>query len=374
MKRCTKCILPETFPKIVYDENGVCNYCLSYKSIKVYGEKSLLDIMNKFRNQGDKYDCIVPISGGRDSSFVLYNIVKKYKMRTLAVTIDFGFSTDEAINNMQSITKTLNIDHIILKDEKAINLAKQNFKNRFHAWLKKPSINLIIPMITSADKTQNLRLYKYAKDNDIHLLFFGSGTFEQEHFKTGYLGVFPDEKGVYRFTDKIKLAFLFGFEFIKNYHYFQWSIFRELIYLFYQYYFGPSDINKPQDVSMIGFYDYVSWNEKEILSTITTELGWKGASDTTTTWRIDDRYSTLYNYIYYKLVGFTEHDELYSKMIREGQISRKDALKRCKADHIPRIPSLMDIFKELEVTKEEVDEALERYRTKLLKKITTQSI
>ena len=110
----------------------------------------------------------------------------------------------------------------------------------------------------------------------------------------------------------------------------------------------------------------IYWNEKEILSTITKDLDWKGASDTTTTWRMDDAAYPLINYIYYKLVGFTEHDEMYSKQIREGQISRDEALKRCMSDHKPRIPSLMSTFEELEVTKEQMDEVLEKYRKELL--------
>ena len=133
------------------------------------------------------------------------------------------------------------------------------------------------------------------------------------------------------------------------------------------YFFG--DLFKPKDVKMVNLYDYVYWNENEILATITKELDWRGAPDTKSTWRIDDRYSSLYNYLYYKLVGFTEHDELLSKMIREGQISREEALKRCIEEQTPRLPSLADIFEELEITKEEVDEVLEQYSEKLLSKI-----
>jgi glutaminase len=68
-------------------------------------------------------------------------------------------------------------------------------------------------------------------------------------------------------------------------------------------------------------------------------------------------------------VGFTEHDEMYSKMIREGQITREQALQRCSLDHKPRIPSLMVILTELGVAKDELDEVLSKYRKSLLPKI-----
>jgi len=128
-------------------------------------------------------------------------------------------------------------------------------------------------------------------------------------------------------------------------------------------------LQKPRDVETLGFYDYVYWNEKEVVSTIFNELGWSGASDTTATWRIDDYAYPLIDYMYLQLVGFNEFDEHYSKLIREGQISRDEALEKCMSDHAPRIPSLFRIFEELDVTKEQVDEVLEKYRVKLLGKI-----
>jgi hypothetical protein len=123
---------------------------------------------------------------------------------------------------------------------------------------------------------------------------------------------------------------------------------------------------KPKDVETLGFYDYIYWKEKKIIKTITKDLGWKGASDSNTTWRVDDTAYPLINYLYYNLVGFTEHDEMYSKMIREGQISRKDAMKRLNEDHQPRLPSLSRLFSELHTAKDQVDEIVQHYRIKLL--------
>jgi glucosamine--fructose-6-phosphate aminotransferase (isomerizing) len=368
MRRCTRCILPETFPGIEFDENGVCNYCTSYKPVNVFGEEEFKRVLSSYRNKGKKYDCIVPVSGGRDSAFVLHQIVIKYKIRAIAVMIDIGDHTPEAIQNIKRMAEILNVDYMVLKDEKAIENSKQNLKKNLHTWLKNPSINLIIPIITLGDKTMNWRLYEYAEKNKIPLIIggtvVGSSSFEQEHFKTGYLGVFPDERGIYSTYDKIKLAILFGYEYLKNPYYFHWSSFKEGLKGFYVYFFA--NLLKPKNVHMIGFFDYIYWNEKEILATIIEDLNWKGVSDTTTTWRVHDKSSALYNYLYCKLVGFTEHDEMYSKMIRENQISRSESLERCISDHKPRIPSLMNIFKELEVNKEQMDEVLEKYRVKLL--------
>ena len=371
LKRCTRCILPETFPGIRFNEEGVCNYCLGYEPIQVKGERELEQILSKYRGKGKNYDCIVPISGGRDSAYALHQIVKKYKMRTLALTVDSGAIMPEGYRNIETITKALGVDHVWIKDDEHIRTAKRNTEIKFHAWLKKPAINTIAPVLNAGDKQMNLRMFRYAHENRIPLLLggnnIGNSSFEQEHFKTGYMGVFPDERGMYSAFDKFRLSFLFGWEFLMNRGNYHWPVFKEYLGGAFVYFF--ESLQKPGDVDALGFYDYIYWNEKEIVSTIKSELGWMGASDTSATWRVDDAAYPLIDYIYLKLVGFNEFDEYFSKLIREGQVSREDGLKRCLSDHAPRIPSLMKAFDELKVTEEQVDEVLEKYRDQLLEKI-----
>lgn len=369
--RCTRCILPETFPRIEFDDRGTCNYCLDHEPMKVCGEEELVRVLKRFRGRGKKYDCIVPISGGRDSAFVLHQIVRKYGLRVLALTVDSGAIMPEGVRNIERITEVLGVDHVWLRDENQIKTAQKNTKLKFHAWLKKPSINTIVPTLNAGDKTMNLRIYRYAKQNGIPLVLggnnVGNSSFEQEHFKTGFLGVFPDERGIYSTYDKIKLAFLLWLEYVKNYHNFHWSVFKEYVSGAYVYLF--ESLSKPEEVTTVGFYDYIYWKEEEVVPTIRRELDWRGASDTVATWRVDDAAYPLIDYLYLKLVGFNEFDEFYSKLIREGQISRDEGLKRCLSENAPRIPSLMKIFDELGVTKDQVDEVLDKYKVKLLQKI-----
>jgi hypothetical protein len=291
-------------------------------------------------------------------------MIKKYKMRTLALTVDSGAIAPEGVCNIERITKILNVDHVYLRDEKQIRIAKENVKKKFHGWLKYPSINTIVPVLNSGDKTMNLRMAKYVKENNIPLVIggntYGSSAIEHDHYKTGFLGVFPDERGRYSVSDKIKILFHFGYEYLKVPYNYNLSVFQEYAKGAAVYYFEP--ILKPKRIECIGFYDYIYWNETEILSTICNELNWQGASDTTTTWRIDDAAYPLMNYLYYRIVGFSEHVELLSKMIREGQISREEGLRRYLSEQKPRIPTLMRMFEELDVTKEQVDEAIEQYR------------
>ncbi|MEM4169414.1 MAG: hypothetical protein QXY99_04945 [Thermoproteota archaeon] len=370
LRRCSRCILPETFPGISFDGNGVCNYCREYKPVKVFGEDELRKVLDKYRGKGKGYDCVVPVSGGRDSSYVLYTIVERFGMRALALTVDSGGITKEGYRNIEKVTSALGVDHVWLRDEKQIRLAKENTKIRFWAWLKKPSINTIVPVLNTADKTMNLRIFVFAHKNGIPLVIggnnIGNSAFEQEHFKTGFMGVFPDERGLYSFFDRVKLTFLFAWEFLNNYYNYHLTVFKEYVSGAFVYFF--EDLLKPRNVDTLGFYDYVYWREDEVVSTV-KKLGWEGAADTTATWRIDDAAYPLIDYVYLRLVGFNEFDEFYSKLIREGQISRDEGLKRCMVEHAPRYPSILRLLEELEVSKEDLDKVLDSYRAEILPKM-----
>ena len=341
--------------------------------MKILGEKELEKVLSQYRNKGGKYDCIAPISGGRDSAFVLHQMVKKYKMRTLALTVDSGFILPEGYRNIKRVTEALNVEHVFLRDENKIEIARENCRIKFQGWLNKPSIHTIVPVLNSGDKTMNLRMAKYAKKNNIPLIMggnvLGNCTIEQEHWKTGYLGVFPDEHSVYTLPDRVRLILLFLLEYLKNTSNFRLPILKEYITGTLVYFFESQ--LRPRGVRFVGFWDYIYWNEKEILSTVFNELDWQGAPDHTTTWRIDDSAYPLMNYLYHELVGFTEHDEMYSKMIREGQITRDEGLKRALVDHESQWihgPRLLTSLEELRATKEQLDEVLKKYKEKLWKK------
>ncbi|MFC1948649.1 hypothetical protein ACFLW0_00510 [Chloroflexota bacterium] len=375
MQLCSRCILPETFPGIKYDEEGICNYCLEHKPLQVLGEDALNNKIAYYRSRnGGEYNCVIPISGGRDSTFVLHQMVKKYKMKVITITVDSGFILPEGFHNIETVTKALNVPHVWLRNNRKIKTARENTGIKFRGWLKNPSINTIVPVLNAGDKTMNLRMARFARGNGIPVVmggnFIGNCTFEEEHWKRGFMGVFADDRGAFSTYDKIRLVLKFGLEYIKNPYNLRPAIFMEYLTGGAVYFFEP--LFRPRGIDFLGFYDYIYWREKEVEETVISELGWKGAEDHTTTWRIDDSAYPLINYIYYQLVGFTEHDEMYSKMIREGQLTRDEALKRCEADHNSQWihgPRVVESLNELGVAKEELDKVLSKYREKLLPKI-----
>jgi N-acetyl sugar amidotransferase len=114
LKRCSRCLLPETYETIEFDVEGVCNICrgAEFKKSDIDWDerKNLLDrLIAKHRGKGD-YDCIVPYSGGKDSTFQLYYLMKEYGLKPLVVRFNHGFMRATLEDNNQRTLKKLGVD------------------------------------------------------------------------------------------------------------------------------------------------------------------------------------------------------------------------------------------------------------------------
>jgi hypothetical protein len=105
MKRCTRCILPENYPGIIFNEEGICNYCITYKEREYLGGEALKEkikaSLETKSDRNDNYDCVLALSGGRDSTYLLYYLVKVLNLRVLAYFIDNGFIPEQTKQNVK---------------------------------------------------------------------------------------------------------------------------------------------------------------------------------------------------------------------------------------------------------------------------------
>ncbi len=123
MQTCIKCGLPEKYTGIKFDKSGKCNYCNFYEENKSFMEdEDLLEqkfleriekAKKKAKENNSKYDCLVGFSGGKDSTYIIYQLKYKYHMRVLAFTFDNGFMTDYGKNNIKNALEKINVDHIL---------------------------------------------------------------------------------------------------------------------------------------------------------------------------------------------------------------------------------------------------------------------
>ena len=115
---CSRCLSNETIQSINLDSNNICQFCKIHDEmdnefpLNENSEKRLFKVAEKIRERGSKskYDCVVGVSGGRDSTFLLYYIKKILKLRPLAVHYDNGFDSDTSVSNILNICQKLDVD------------------------------------------------------------------------------------------------------------------------------------------------------------------------------------------------------------------------------------------------------------------------
>jgi glucosamine--fructose-6-phosphate aminotransferase (isomerizing) len=330
--RCTKCILPETMPFIQFDELGVCNYCKNYRLRNVPRPKSeLFDLVEPYRRK-DQPDCIVPFSGGRDSCFGLHLIVKELGMNPITYTYDWGMVTDLGRRNISRMCAELGVENIIVADD--IRLKRKNIAKNLKAWLANPDLGMV-SILTAGDKHFFRHVETVKRQTGIGLNLWGVNPLEVTHFKAGFLGVRPDfdESRVYMSSLSKQLEYqrLRMRAMLRSPGYFNSSLFDTLSGEYYR------SIMKKSDYFHI--FDYWTWEENEVNKTL-GDYNWEMASDTSTTWRIGDGTAAFYNYIYYTIAGFSEHDTFRSNQIREGQITRELALELVARENQPRYENI----------------------------------
>ncbi|MHC1726036.1 MAG: hypothetical protein AB9866_08545 [Syntrophobacteraceae bacterium] len=116
MKTCSRCMLPENYRAISYDEYDVCNYCRTYDELRPRLEdfdhlgKLFQECIDGARGKAE-YDALVGISGGKDSSYLVYSLKANYGLKILTVTVDNGFLTDFARKSLERVVQSLGVDH-----------------------------------------------------------------------------------------------------------------------------------------------------------------------------------------------------------------------------------------------------------------------
>jgi len=334
LRRCARCILPETFPFISYDDAGVCNYCRNHRAKTRPGTlDDLRRLVEPYRSKNHNHDCIVPFSGGRDSTFTLHTMKAVLGMNPIAFTYDWGMVTDLARRNIARVCGKLGVENVIVAAD--IVRKRLNIQQNILAWLKRPSLGMI-PLFMSGDKYFFYYTNRLKKQTGIRLNVWGINPLENTDFKIGFAGVAPifDKKWIYSLSTLGQLKFFsfVGKNFLLNPSYFNSSNLDSVGSILSRYLFPQEDY--------YSIFDYYRWNEKEIEDLIFNEYDWERAIDTRSTWRIGDGTASFYNYIYYTVAGFTENDTFRSNQIREGLLSREDALSKIADENEPRYENM----------------------------------
>lgn len=303
---CTNCIMDTTDPGIKFDDKGVCDHCNNFYSNILpnwkpgpEGEKELMKIVAKIKEEGkDKdYDCIMGISGGVDSSYMAYLAKVKLGLRPLIFHIDAGWNSQQAVNNIERIIDSLNLDlHTeVLNWEEMKDLQAAFFKAQ------------VCHVDTPQDHAFQAAIWNFAAKNGFKYILNG-GNFSSECIRE------PLEWH-YHASDLRQIKDIhakFGTRPLKSFP--LASIFKYRIY--YKYVKG---------ISVIKPLDYIPFEKEKAMQFLEKEFGWQRYAQK----HYESRFTRFYEgYWMPKKFGFDIRLAHYSSLILTNQMTREEALKK----------------------------------------------
>jgi hypothetical protein len=332
-------------PFITFDAEGVCNYCHAYKKIKLHGQQELAERVEPLRRSEGRPECLVALSGGRDSSYGLHYIKNELGLNPIAYTYDWGMVTDLARRNQARLCGRLGIEHVIISAD--IKRKRQNIRKNIRAWLKNPQLGMI-PLFMAGDKQFFYHANQLMKHTDVRTMFFSENKMEKTDFKMGFCGIDNSSHSHERthtlyftsFGSKVQLVAYYLGQFIKNPGYWNTSLVDTFLAYLSTYVIAHD---------YILLFEYIPWDEEKIVNTLRKCYDWELSPDTESTWRIGDGTASFYNYIYYRMAGFTENDTFRSNQIREGFLTRDKALELIYRENQPRFTSIEEYLQLVEL-------------------------
>jgi glutamine---fructose-6-phosphate transaminase (isomerizing) len=329
LRRCKRCIQPESVPFVGLDADGICVDCRHFVPIVTKGRAALEEELSR----RDRTRVLVPLSGGRDSCYLLHYLCTELGLKPIAYTYDWGMVTDLARRNCSRLCSKLGIEHIIVSAD--IPQKRGYVRKNVEAWLARPDLG-VIPLFMAGDKQYFYYAEQVQKRTGMSWQIWGNNPLERSDFKTGFCGF---DRAGYKDNSLIRMGAwhnarilaYYAKAYATNRGYLNASI-PDTLFSYFIYYLKKLDY--------LNFYDYIPWDEKTIVSTIIDRYDWETSPDTKSTWRIGDGTASFYNFIYWTAAGFTESDTFRSGQVRNGQLTRDEALAIIAEENRPRWTSL----------------------------------
>jgi len=314
IKYCKRCLMPDTRPRIIFDEHGDCNACThadsKYADVD-WGKrkKEFCDVIEQNRTSNSPYDCIVPWSGGKDSSSIAYRLKFEYDLNPLLVTFSPLIPNEIGMHNREEMLK-LGFDHVFVRPNQAISrlLARRFFIERGNPKVHWDAGVNSVPVQVSIEK--GIPLIFYAEHGESE--YGGRVLNEESKRNRDYTEVIEHQIGddpLNWVDDSINEKDLSAYQY------------PEL-----------SEVSR-RGVKAFYFGYFFRWSMKENYEFIRTKISFQtvngGRTDGTFTDfdSLDDKIDNVYYYMQFIKFGFGRATRDASRLIQNGQITREEGLR-----------------------------------------------
>jgi hypothetical protein len=321
MRLCTRCILPESFPGISFDEQGVCNYCSTWRperaaaAAKSRYEEKFLALVDRYRQQ-EGYQVLMAYSGGKDSTYTLELLVNRYRLRVLALTLDNGFISPLAVDNMHRVTEALEVDHLVLRPSPV--LLKRIFTTAAKCELYAPkAMERASTICTSCIGLVKAVVLRTALEKRIPLVGFGWSP-GQAPLQASVMHTNPELARLNQHTVQGPLSTVVGAEALSP------------------YFVTPEQFSAaehfPWNVHPLAFLNY----DEERIVARNQELGWQKPSDTDGN-STNCTLNAYANEVHLQRYGFNPYAWEIANMVRSGSMTRELGLEKFRAPENPEL-------------------------------------
>jgi N-acetyl sugar amidotransferase len=344
--------MPETNEGIKFDDMGICQACQSLE-VKMHidwksRQKQLEEILDKYRDKdGTNYDCMVPISGGKDSAFQLHVIKNIYKMKPLAVTFNHNWYSETGKFNLWNILEKLNIDHIMFTPNREIinKLAKYSLKQIGDAcWHCHAGVGAFVLQIACKFKIPLIIWGESVSEESGRSSHKEPIKYDRDTFTKISAKVYPEQM----VNDEISVKDLRPFE-LPSYE----------------------DVEK---AGIIGIYlsDYMFWDAERQVEFLKKEYGWR-EDNVEGTYKgyksVECIMPGMHDYTKFLKRGFGRSTDHVSQDTRVGLMTREEGFDIIKK-HDPKRPEIYDYYLKITgLTDKEFYKIMEDHRFKVTKKL-----
>lgn len=348
MRYCNRCCMPESNEGMQFDEMGICQACQSAEQkIRinwVEREKELSTLLNYYKSLNNDYDCIIPISGGKDSTFQLHVLTKVYGMRALAVTFSHNWFSETGKYNLQNCLEKFDVDHIMFTPSRSLvnRLARQSlFKIGDACWHchsgvgafpMKIAVKYKIPLMIwgeSIAETSGRATYR----NPVR-------KFDRDYFTKVSAKRYPEEM----VCDSIGLRELSAFKL-------------------------PS-VEEIEAIDVVGIHlgDFIFWDDERQMEFVRDVYGWR-EDKVEGTYKhyksVECKMAGVHDYTKFLKRGFGRGTDHACVDVRAGLLTREEAFELAKKNDTERPPALDWYLQVTGFTNEEFDAVMAQHRRDL---------